>query len=444
MQTERSTKHSAAVISGSHVYYGDGTMLELRDGSRTDLVAVLDHTRSRFVPHSTVVFTDATLDALNGQRDAVTAAGWEATGDGPWTLYRANGNTRSVAVGCRPAMKVPHLGILFDQTTDPGVLAILLDRYFRAVGEPWRGTCATTALNAIRVSWPNTQNQPLWKLREKPAGRTVGPLIWRRPLTERERGWGYVHTFDATSAYLGSAISAELAWSGLHHTGRLPFDATRPGYWLIAPDVHTLEWLDDPACPPLFRPGRDGAVWMTTPYVKFLRDLGDRGEVLDSYTGQEMLRADGRRRHPPAGRLLRKWGEQLRDARGRAELMAGTPSVLTAVKRTYKDATGGMQRPTMRVYRPDWAHTIIDLWRATLLRRIIEVHRTQGVWPVRVHIDSVSYADCVDYPEALANALGADLEPVPFKLGRYTWEARQTPGEWIAEHETPKRGARRG
>lgn len=427
--------HRACVLTQTHAHYGNGTIVTLP--RPLDLVSILTGTVGRFARHCTIIVDGTTCDELGARAPAARVLGWNYSKVGPWTLYHRE-DGRTVALGCRDSMGPRHFGVLVEPDTDPGVLAMRLDRYHRATGLSWRGTCATTALNAIRLTWENVQYEPRWNLPKIAAGRAVGPLIWKRDLSPVERHWGWVHTFDATSAYLGAAINADLAWSVLEHTGPKPFDRA-PGYWHIRLGAATLALDAQPGRPPLLPAGRvrDGCVWLTAPYVHFLGELGDPLDVIDSWTGVQ-----GRR---PAGfRVLRKFGEQIRDARARAD----HPWLDYAIKRTYKDATGGMQRAGMRVYRPDWAHTLIDLWRATLYRRLIRVHQTQGVWPVRIITDSVSYADCVEQPlkagstapwETLNDALsvrscaiGCGCAPGRASgLGTYKHESTMTADEWV-------------
>jgi hypothetical protein len=189
---------------------------------------------------------------------------------------------------------------------------------------------------------------------------------------------------------------------------------------------------------------------MTTPYARLLQDLGDRVNVLDSVTGSASIRADGTRRHPAQSRVLRKWGENIRDALVAAEKLPEPmrAQLTTAIKRTYKDATGGLQREGMRITRPDWAHTLIDLRRATLYRTILRVHATQGVWPVEVKTDSLSYADCLPRVQT-ATAQGFDVplgEAVGLRKGTggLRHETTVTTSEWLAAHAPrPSRKARR-
>jgi hypothetical protein len=397
--------------------------------------------------HSTIVVDGASIGQHATHSTFVRRAGWDHSTVGAWTLYHMPAG-RTCAVGLRDAMTGPHLGVLFSADTDPGTVALLLDRYIRVTGMSWRGTCATTALAAIRLTWADVAYEPRWTFTPGTRQRAVGPLVWSRPLTEREASWGFVHTFDAVGAYLGAASNAALAWSTLEPTGARAFDKATPGYWRVRLAPSTIALVGDPARPPLLPAGRgvkDSCVWLTTPYAEFLGELGDPLTVVDSLTA-----VGGRR---PAGfRVLRKFGEKCRDARKAVDAMPAGPvrdTLRTAVKRTYKDATGGMQRPGMRIYRPDWAHTLIDLWRATLYRRMIHVRETQGVWPVAVKTDSVSYADSADAPQRLgltapfetltdalrvrSCAVGCGCSPpTPSGLGTYRHQATITTDEWLA------------
>ena len=431
MHTQSSTPHRAAVITRDRVFFGDGN-LGAGQGLGRDLIRILDGCRRSFAMHCTVVVDDVTVAELADQSDAAKAAGWAHTQIGAWTVFhRTDG--RTVALGIRQAMDTPHLGVLFDRDTDPGVIAVLLDRYYRITGNPWRGTCATTALNAIRLSWENGHSKPLWNAPNISVRSGAGPMTWQRDLSETEASWGWVHTFDANAAYLGAASNANLAWSQLAHTGPQPFDKGLPGYWLVELSTATLEALNHPSRPPVLDQVKDGQVWVTTPYAQLLGELGDRLDIADSWTGQPLERY-GRVLHGPQARVLQKWATQLRDARAQLDTWPGgglRDTLRHAVGRTYKDAIGGMQREGMRIFRPDWADTVIDLWRATLYRRMARVHASEGIWPVRVATDSISYADCTDSPDTLGKAIG-----IGTGLGFYKHEASVTTAEWLS------RGAR--
>jgi len=434
---EVSTQHRTAVITPGVSYRGDGTTGVVRPGTERDLVTILETTRRFFAPQSTIVIDGVPLDVLAAQSDKVTAAGWKHAEVTAWTLYR-DGNGREVSIGCRAAM-LPrvHFGVLFERDTDAGVLAMLLDRYHHVTGHAWRGTCASTALAAIRATWANDRYQPLWSFDVPAPWSGVGPLVWSRELNGWEATWGWVHTFDASGAYLGAGSTAELAWSELTPGGAQPFDHRLPGYWELRLDTGTLASLDHATrfgAPPLFPPRRvrGGCVRVTTPYAKLLQDLGLGFDVLDCLTGAELRRTNGSQVHPAQSRILRKWGERMRDARATAQgwPAASLRAVLdTAVKRTYTDATGAMQRRGKRIYRADWAHTLIDLWRATLYRKMLLIYQTQEIWPVAVKTDSLAYADSSPDPAVLLGALNGSVRGARWRhqqtVTTHAWRAAQ-------------------
>lgn len=457
---QSNTAHRAAVVDRDRrVHFPDGKVSAVRIDPR-DLTLILAGTVN-MAQHTTIVVDGASIADHTPHAARLTGAGWAHKTVGPWTLYHHDRRGQTCAVGLRDEMGPRHLGVLVDQADDPSVLAMLLDRYARLTGINWRGTPATTALAKIRMSWENAREMPRWNHVRMPGGHATGPLIWHRELNARELEWGYVHTFDASSAYLGSAANAELAWSTIEHTGPREFDKHTPGYWHCELTTPTLAWCSDPTRPPLIPPARirDSHAWLTTPLVWLLGELGEAPRVIDSMTGVDR---HGRR---SAARVLRTWGEELRDARTAAEQLPPgmRDRLVVAVKRTYKDATGGMQREGMRVYRPDWAHTLIDLWRVTLIRRIIRVHESQGVWPVAVKTDSVSYADCVDRPQprAATRHYGAWADTLTdaltvtsctlgcgcargtgTQLGTYKHEASCTTDQWTTAHAPKVRAAR--
>jgi hypothetical protein len=420
--------------------FGNGQIGTTWPRHEVKLCSVLGFTvEGRWAEHSTIVIDGLTVADVEDQDQAVRDAGWQFSKFDAWTLFHREG--RTVSVGLRDSMNPrQHFGVLVSKIVDPGVLAQLLDRYNTLVPSAWRGTPGTTALAALRLSWENTGSEPLWHTKRSAVGSACGPINWSRPLNQWEQDWGYVHTFDANSAYLAAAINVEVAWSALVETGAIArFDPKTPGYWLIRLAPATLELLADPARPTLIpakRMLKGGLVWLTTDVVKLLIEWGDPADVIDSVTA--VPKVVGKHVMREHARVFRPWGEALRDARyathgqpkGLQRLLEG------AVKRTYTDATGAMQRETMRVYRCDWADAFIDLAAVNLYRRIVQVHQTQGVWPVEVRTDSVSYADCAEEPAVLAKAIG--VRP---GLGGFKHQATVTTETWNADH-APKKARR--
>lgn len=435
---EINTPHRAAVITGREIAYGNGVAIRAREGMNANLPAVLNGTLDRFTPHSSIVLEGVTVAQLAEHSAGALAAGWNHGKVDVWTVFhRLDG--RTVSVGVRDEMRPFHLGVLFDKSCDPGVLAMRLDRYHQITGSPWRGTCAMSALNAIRLTWRNESYQPLWRKPRVGVRTGTGPLIWRRDLTGTEQWWGYVHTFDANAAYLGSAVNAELGWRELEHTGPQLFDDTLPGYWHLELGNTLLEDLRDSGRPPLLR-AHAGQAWLTTPYVKFLHRHGYSFDVVDSWTAQPRFHKDGRPLGPAGTRITRRWAESVRNGIVGVDTAGIPEQVVRAGKRTYTDAVGAMQGRGMRIERADWGETIIDLWRSTLYDRILSVYKEIGYWPVRVYTDSVSYADSNPDPAVLAGHIGVHPRG-EYRLGYFRHTATMTVEQWQAKHEKRARKA---
>ncbi len=430
--------HRAAVVTPGRVFYGNGTCIETREGAGELLVPVLNGTVDRFGPDCCVILDGFRLAQMQGQSGFARSAGWNHSTVAAWTLFHRD-DGRTVSVGVRDAFTGNQVDALFARDADSDVVAMMLDRYHTLTGCAWRGTYFTTAMASIRLTWENSPRQPLWHIPDTGPKYGNGPLEWTATPAPVE---GWVHTFDANMAYLGAAINLDGAWSTLAHTGPQLFDDKIPGYWLVRLEQATRDLDKQPGRPPLFDPRKvtKGCVWVTTPYARLLQDLGDRVDVVDAWTATPTTGKSGSVIHGPAARVLRGWGERMRDARHTLDRWPDGPvrdALVDAVKRTYKDATGGLQKATSRVHRPDWAHHLIDLWRATLYRRVLKVHAEVGVWPVRVKVDSLSYlerpSDPPDRLLALEQAVG-----VRAGLGGFKHEATATVEAFLAARK-PRR-----
>jgi hypothetical protein len=214
-----------------------------------------------------------------------------------------------------------------------------------------------------------------------------------------EEGWGWRHRYDHVAAYLGAANVAEVAAGPLVRTGRVLFDKRLSGYWEI-PAGPTIDAVAEryPLMPPIVTAHREGeTVWVTTPTVALLEQLGYLVEIRDAWTA-------------PGRRLLRGWAEKLRD------VWAGTASVPVlhkAVKYTFRETVGMLARRGGRVYRPDWALTIQAQERANLWRRMLAAGLAPAArWPLVVNTDCVTYA--ADSPDWRGSApRGYVLVPEP-------------------------------
>jgi hypothetical protein len=368
------------------------------------VLAVLDYAGRAMATHSTIVY--AGVRPAEDAPGAIREAGWKAWHAGPWTHYERGG--RTVAVG-----QLDDAGDdqpLFTTTTDPADVVQRLQAFGQATGYTWLGTCATTALGALRLTWANVAGKPLWHHACPIDNPGSGAIIWDRKPSAREAeqpAWSW----DVNGMYLAAAGGADVAYSTLEHTPHAGFDPRLPGYWLVSVPVVS------PWEPPLVAPDdldRHGRAWLTTEAVKALRQrYGPRGalaQMHDSYTAAPL---DGR----VSCRVGRRWSDRFAQAR----TTHGSTLIGPAIKRTYAAAAGGMRRESMRVFRPDWSHTWIDLANANMLRRLWRVYDALGVWPTRINTDEVTYRYPADRVHLLEQQLGVSDQLGSFKRSGGAW-----------------------
>lgn len=406
-----STQHRACVISGGVSHYGDGTIRPVR--ADLDLPSLLTGTLTRFEPDATIILDHHTKRWLTAGRAAVESFGWKVRTLGPWATY-TDRNYRTVTVGLRAEMADRDFEHLLRDDTDPGVVAMLLDRYQQATGVAWRGNATVTTLDAIRLTWENVRGEhPRWKA-TVPVPYTGRALHWSRPLTKWENTWDWVHTWDERSAYVGTAGSVDLAWSSFRFEPVTGFDHKIPGYWRTRLDADTLSlWVHNPARPPVIDPeavDADGWCWPTTPVVKFLTEQGQGYQIDGGWLGQPT------EKHGRQSRVLAKWSDQMWAARQHPHV-TGNEDLEDAVKHTASAAWGALQGGGNIIDRADWAHFTIDQHRVNLLRKLLRVVDTGWCWPVQVSTDAVTYADdCLPEAGTIADHLGVRVGRGGFRL----------------------------
>jgi len=219
------------------------------------------------------------------------------------------------------------------------------------------------ALDMLRAHAPRRGGrEPFWRPTPAPIADQVWEprWTWRLPLTSTDTLPIHqpVETLDANGLFLAAICSVEVAHGALSHTRRRRFDRAVPGYWL----VDWAPWPDDRIVSPLGSRTPQDRVWLTTPTVTLLDQLGADGlwprvNVHDSWTTPDRCR-------------LRTWGERMRDDRSRA-LAHADPQLLAAVKLGYSTAVTLMGTPGKHTFvsRPDWAQHIRAQASASVWRR---------------------------------------------------------------------------
>jgi hypothetical protein len=382
--------------------------------------------------------------------------GWKASaaaielGSG-WITWTKPGATDPVAVhmGIRRMMATPldPTGLIRDEDT-PAQLAERLARYAKLTGASYRSMPGVAGLGALRNIYdrptrvrrniapsgaktatpdqyiPRPQPRFIWNAPEPLVG--AGDLIWRRTPTAQERRTRSAVTFDVRAAYLAAAAGARLGWHAPKNTGAITWDPAQSGLYRIR--TAGEEWCSATRGLPIVNPNRinsDRTTWVAGPVLAMLSERGYAlPEIIDSWTCAGVGGRDTR--GDITGPYLKEWADQLRDALPDA-MTAGDEVLRAAIKRTYTMAIGLLARPGGRVYRQDWAATIIDEARCRLIRKVNHVNRSIGLVPLQVRTDAVTYAvDTAEDVEALSELLG-----VGSRIGHFRIEREQPMAEYL-------------
>jgi hypothetical protein len=275
-------------------------------------------------------------------------------------------------------------------------------------GLPWRGAGSVTS--------------DAWLRRGAVAAALPAPmlagevhetqLVWGRAPRPDEGSFRYCHGLDGTGAFLAVAGSLELPTGEPTLVDWPTFDKRLPGIWHVE-----LERSPAGLLPPITS-DVEGLVWVTTPTMELLHARGVR--ALEAYLWEGH------------GRHLRRWQEQLRDAR--AALLADgawSSPAGAAVKAIYQQGLGRLASvkraadPPTRdpLYQPYSDLAVIAEARARLVRRVLQVAEpgggcqrvdgavvcgphTKGTTPLAVYRDAVFYLSSRATPAKLGDALG--------------------------------------
>jgi hypothetical protein len=441
------TKVKAVVVSP------DGEYASMDDGYQTAMPAgwlsfgdeLLDVHARMAARESVLIIPHAWRDPIASER--LRLAGWahkpprddERTENnwGGWTTFTKG--QQSVHVGILSIMD-PARTPLFALDATPHMISRRLVDMHRLIGSPFRKSPGTVGAAMIRDAYERFGEgwrQPRWFLNDLPEGvRGIGDLVWRRPRHGRECQAPYIHGYDVHGAYLSAATMAELAWGTLAHVTGPRFDPSIAGFWQVQGDsIRTPRWPGDPAgvwAPPLIHAARfdeNNRAWMTTPMVRWLIECGARPLVRQGYIADRIPNG------PATRRLLRTWGESIRNARNDAAHFPneGDRHAFRETLKRIPNETVGLFKPTSRrgrINRADWAWTIRDVNRVNLLRKIRDIYTRTGRWPIRVKTDAVYYALEVEDPGVAAKTqLDIDLA-ASWSPGRWHWISTDAAGDW--------------
>jgi DNA-binding transcriptional regulator YiaG len=262
-------------------------------------------------------------------------------------------------------------------------------------------------------------------------------------LTDEECTLPYAVGLDLNTAFLAAAARLTVGLSEPVHFVNPAFNPKIPGSWLV--DLSHVEL--DPRLPSPFTPTGErpaGPAWYQTHTVAYAQELGYNVRPLQAYLRRE------------TGAYLDPWHDRLKTAYldtladlgvtrdlSDAEFLTAMErhkdadpalaAVLTAIKATVKGGVGKLrERPQGRHYkagdrwpalerptwRPDIRAAVISKARVNMHRKLLNMARMTGLYPLAV------LSDCVVYPSPGASPLdflpyAASGKPQPggFRLG---------------------------
>ncbi|MDG5808843.1 helix-turn-helix domain-containing protein [Streptomyces ossamyceticus] len=269
---------------------------------------------------------------------------------------------------------------------------------------------------------------------------------WVRPvdlLTDEECTLPFAVGLDLNTAFLAAAARLVVGLSAPDHFMGPKFNPKIPGSWLV--DLSHIEV--DPRLPSPFTPDGTrptGPAWYQTHTVAYAQELGHNVAPLEAY----LRRETGAYLDPWHDRLKTAYVDTLadlgvtKDLDDHAFLAAmerhkdadpAMAAVLAAIKATVKGGIGklrerpqgkkykegerwpALQRPT---WRPDIRAAVISKARINMHRKLTNMAKMTGLYPLAVLSDCVVYPSPGDSPlDFLPYAASGKPQPGGFRLG---------------------------
>ncbi|MFE3581397.1 telomere-associated protein Tap [Streptomyces vinaceus] len=248
---------------------------------------------------------------------------------------------------------------------------------------------------------------------------------------------------DLNTAFLAAAARLVVGLSAPDHFHNVRFNPKIPGSWLV--DLSGIEL--DPRLPSPFTPDGSrptGPAWYQTHTVAYAQELGHDVHPIEAY----LRRETGAYLDPWHDRLKNAYVDTLadlgvtKDLDDRAFLAAmeqhkqadpALAAVLAAVKATVKGGVGklrerpqgkhykdgerwpALERPT---WRPDIRAAVISKARVNMHRKLLNMSRMTGLFPLAVLSDCVVYPSPGSSPlDFLPYAASGKPQPGGFRLG---------------------------
>ncbi|MFF8619089.1 telomere-associated protein Tap [Streptomyces sp. NPDC015350] len=269
---------------------------------------------------------------------------------------------------------------------------------------------------------------------------------WVRPvdmLTDEECTLPFAVGLDLNTAFLAAAARLTVGLSAPDHFVGPKFNPKIPGSWRV--DLSHIEL--DPRLPSPFTPDGErptGPAWYQTHTVAYAQELGHDVHPLEAY----LRRETGAYLDPWHDRLKTAYVDTLADLGVTRDLTdteflaamerhkqvdPALAAVLSAIKATVKGGVGKLrERPQGRHYkegerwpalerptwRPDIRAAVISKARVNMHRKLLNMSRMTGLFPLAVLSDCVVYPSPGESPmDFLPYAASGKPQPGAFRLG---------------------------
>lgn len=394
--------------ASAQIWVGEGLARKL--GIDIDTITAADFSKrdevARTITRGTGVVTGAASDGYS-------IGGKEGDALGRWTRVW-KGQEKSVWVVLVPALNLDGVEVpLLQGNPDHATLARRIGLLADSLGHPYHLSGSTTGLDLMMaLRWKDRET--LFGPREPipPAQMNVeADISWCRAPSTEEQDHLFVHAYDRSGSYLAGVSGLELGVGDpVHHPEGCPFTAKIPGYWLIEiPEAG--DWrMPNPLDPRGANAGRTR--WVTTPGLEFAVEQGYGPTIIEAYTW------------PEHARILDPWYERIRDARTALDVNdVDAQAARNQVKSIYAPTIGmlgsQMHMQGRKGYAPDRRHQIIAKARTNILRRVAQIGRDSGRWPVAIIADTIIYTSTEQDPVKAWPGTPAQLGRA---LGRYKVE----------------------
>uniref|UniRef100_UPI002F9174DF telomere-associated protein Tap n=1 Tax=Streptomyces sp. NBC_01562 TaxID=2975879 RepID=UPI002F9174DF len=262
-------------------------------------------------------------------------------------------------------------------------------------------------------------------------------------LTGEEVALPFAVGLDLNTAFLAAAARLTVGLSGPDHFHHPTFNPKIPGSWLV--DLSHVEL--DPRLPSPFTPSGvrpTGPAWYQTHTVAYAQELGYNVQPIEAY----LRRETGAYLDPWHDRLKTAYVDTLSDLgvtkdltdaeflaamERHKEVDPALAAVLAAIKATVKGGVGklrerpqgkryrdgdrwpALERPT---WRPDIRAAVISKARVNMHRKLLNMSRMTGLFPLAVLSDCVVYPSPGNSPlDFLPYAASGKPQPGGFRLG---------------------------